>query len=256
MQRVRRSSTFWLFGLLLICSRVWPQTQGVKVHVRDTQRTTNASLFEGTTVFALASTADWLFIPLPSKHSPMDAFVYQQGCEVEKIQVSDDQVNVSRSLELSCVPARIIDLNIAIKNSEDLPPGELMTDFSYVGWRVRTTDNEEVREDIRFFHVGQFKISEGGRVQASAPDFANDPVLSRAVQLGILEITVEADHGRHVFGRLVVPGGMRAIQFTDLAERESTLNKMNRIGMSAREGLPVINGYQNPVWLQFLPGAK
>ncbi|MDQ2842300.1 MAG: hypothetical protein M3Y72_14905, partial [Acidobacteriota bacterium] len=99
-------------------------------------------------------------------------------------------------------------------------------------------------------------LSEGGAAQANILDFASDPVLSRTVKLGLLEIIVDENHGHHRIGRLVVRGEPNFARFTDFLQREPGVNEIDSIGIPVEGALPVASEYQNPIRLQFVPNKE
>ncbi|MDQ2842185.1 MAG: hypothetical protein M3Y72_14320 [Acidobacteriota bacterium] len=191
-------------------------------------------------------------MPAPLQGLPFNEFIYQQNCQIKELPGSDVSASSYHPTKIPCVPARTVDLNITIANSQDLPFGELAVDISYTGWRIRISDDAEIREFIRF-HLGRFGISQEGAVHATVLDFANDPVLSRTVKLGILEIMLNEDRGRHTLGGLVIRGGPKFSRFTDPTQLEPGVNRIGSMSIPMEGALPVASEYQNPERLQFVP---
>ena len=197
----------------------------------------------------------------PLQGLPSDQLIYQRNCQVRKLSTSEirelsgidwllDSAQLNK--KVPCVPVKAVDLNIAITNPTDLPPGELAADISYTGWRIRISDDAEIREFIRF-HLGWFGISNEGIVHAELLDFANDPVLSRAVKLGILVIMVDADHGHRKVGSLLIQDEPKFSRFVDPTQLEPGVNRIGSMSFPMAGAIPVASEYPDPERLQFVP---
>ncbi len=242
--------TVYCFSFLVTAACGWSQTSNVEFDPREMQQ----SSFSGSFLVAPPHLTDRFGNPLaaPPQGLPSDQFVYQRNCQIRELSGGEASASSSQLTKIPCTPAKTVDLNISITNPQDLPPGELAADISYNGWRIRISDDAEIRESLRF-HLGWFGISNGGSAHADLLDFADDPVLSRAVKLGTLEIMVSENHGRHTVGSLVVRGGPKFSRFTDLTQREPGVNRIESVSFPMTGALPVASEYKNPEQFQFVP---